>query len=324
MPIINTDEVLSVTLYTGEQGQESCICKCPCCSQSVKGNNYHGTESQIDEFFEKLPSLEQVYILGNPDPAVDPDFCNLVAHKAINRGIHVSFCTSGVGGKKTLQRLLDGLEPSMVDYVSFSIDSTSQERMSMLKGIYYPWDYAVEGICWAIKNGYTVKVQPTLWSSNYLDAGGIIDYFAPMGVKWFTFHIGSLESGIKLPTHRHLRASEISLVHDHIDDAVKKHPGIKVRCPIIYPTCGDDDKSKYYCMYTHRCKELLVTFAKDGIMCTHAPIASSYDSNCIFKLGEVAEVAEYQVSGYCPLGGNLVGNKDTITYCRFVSKMWNY
>ena len=325
MPTINTDRVRFVTLYTGEQGQESCICKCPCCSQSCKNNHYHGSKNQIDELFEKLPSLEQIYILGNPDPAVDPTFCNLVAKEATAKGIHVCFSTSGVGGKKVLKRLLNGINPDLIDYISFSIDSTSQERMSMLKGIYYPWDYAVDGIRWAISRGYTVKVQPTLWSCNYLDCGGIIDYFAPMGVKWFTFHIGSLESRISLPTHRHLRPSEVSLVHDQIDDAIKRNPGIKVRCPVIYSSCGNDDKSKYYCMHVHRCEELLATFTDDGIICTHAPIAASvYRDKFTFKLGKLANVPEFLEESICPLGGTLVGNESTSTLCRYVSRVWNY
>lgn len=324
MSFVNTNNIRYVTLYTGQQGQEACVCKCPCCTQSPKNTRYQGTEIQIDELLEGFPSLEQLYILGNPDPAVDSAFCNLVARKATKKGTHVAFSTSGAGGKKVLEKLLSGLAPEMVDYVSFSIDTVNQERMCMLKGIYYHWDYAMEGIQWAMDSGYTVKVQPTLWSSNYLDVDGIIDYFVPMGVKWFTFHIGSLESEVQLPTHRHLRASEVSLVHDHIDDAVKKYPNLKVRCPVVFPSCGEDDLSKYYCMNVHRCQELMVTFTSDGIECTHAPIASGFSSVFSFKLGEPALVPELHENTFCPFASRLVGNKGITTYCRFVCKTWNY
>lgn len=324
MPQINTDRVKNVTLYTGNKGKESCICKCPCCSISAREGHYQGMDYQIDELLEELPALQHLYILGNPDPAVDTDFCNLVAKKATAKGIHVCFSTSGAGGKKVMKKLLRGISPDMVDYISFSIDSTNQERLCMLKGIYFPWDLAVDGIRWSIRHGYTVKVQPTLWSSNFKDCGMIINFFAPLGVKWFTFHIGSLESGVKLLTHRHLHENEIKLVHRQIDDATKVHTGIKVQCPVIFPSCGDDDRTKYYCMHIKRSEELLATFTSNGIQCTNTPIASMYSDRFTFKLGESADLPEFWEENFCPFGGTLVGDEKSKTLCRYVNKVWNY
>ena len=324
MAIINLDAVEYITLYTGNNGPEFCLCNCPCCSQLGRGERYQGTIQQVMVMFDKLPNLKQLYLMGNPDVTVDQDFCNEVMKEAVKRNIHVCFSTSGLGGKKVLSILLKDIPSSMVDYISFSFDGTRKEEMSLLKGIDYPMEEALEGLEWCIENGYIVKVQPTLWSSNYNNTEEIIDFYVRKGVKWFTFHIGSLESGIILPTHQHLSPKQIMKVYEQISDSVYKYSDIKVRCPIIYTECGENDPQKWYCMHPERVTELLIFFTEDGIKATHAPIVSIWEKDLIFDIEKLEniDVRAIQENEICPISEKLSGRADTI--CRFVCKYWNY
>ena len=189
MEQLDINKVKLIALYTGDKGYAHCPCKCPCCSQKGVGGNYQGDISQVKKLLECFTGLKQLYFFGNPDPVVDPEFCNQASKFAIERGINVCYSTSGIGGITTLKRLLKDIPPEKVDYISFSIDTVNAEKMNMLKGIPFPWERAIEGIAWAILNGYNVKIQPTLWSSNYMDAYSIIDYVSNMGVEKFSFHV---------------------------------------------------------------------------------------------------------------------------------------
>lgn len=319
------ERVEYVSLYTGNNGSEACTCKCPCCSQSGRERNHQGTMKQVLEMFECLPNLKQLYIFGNPDITVDTQFCHEIVKEAVKRNIHVCFSTSGVGGKKVLIKLLHNIPVNMVDYISFSFDAITKEEMSFMKGINYPMEKALEGVEWAIEQEYPVKIQPTLWSCNYTKAEEIINFFSEKGVKWFTFHVGSLETGVVLPTHQHLTPEQLKSVHNQISKAVHNHNDIKVRCPIIYYECGTNDPNKWYCMHPERAKELLVMFTEDGIKATHTPMASSFNDKLNFSIGKtnsMAQVPSISESTICPYGYNMTERKDTC--CRYVSKYWNY
>lgn len=324
MSVINLDKIEHITLYTGDNGSGFCTCKCPCCSQKGRNRHYQGNINQINVILDKLPNLKQIYIFGNPDVTVDTDFCHSVMKKAIDKNIHVCFSTSGVGGDQVLIKLLKGIPINMVDYISFSFDGTTKEEMSFSKGISYPMDKALEGVRWAIDNGYITKIQPTLWSYNYTKVEEIIDFFSDKGINWFTFHIGSLESEIYLPTHQHLTPEQIKSVHQQICRAVQKHKNIKVRCPIIYSECGSNDTEKWYCMHPERIKELLIILAEDGIKATHAPMASYIREDLMFRIDidEIKNIPSIPKNVFCPFSKKLSGRDDTC--CRYISKYWNY
>lgn len=320
---MNLANIENITLYTGDNGTEYCTCNCPGCSQKGKNRKYQGTISQAIQLLDNLPNLRQLYILGNPDPTVDLKFCNEVAKLATRKNIHVCFSTSGVGGKSAVKKLLKDIPKEMVDYISFSFDGTTKDEMSFAKGINYPMENALEGLEWTIENGYTIKIQPTLWSFNYNKIEEIISFYVSKGVKWFTFHIGSLEGGVNLLSHKHLTPEQVNKVHESIERAVK-HFDIQVRCPVIYPECGNNDDTKYYCMHCERVKELLAVFTSEGIMVTHVPIISSVDERLSFILDDASKVyiPEFPESKICPFSYMLSGRNDT--YCRYVSKFWNY
>ena len=318
------DRVEYVTLYTGNNGSGACTCKCPCCSQKGRDRRYQGTINQVLDMFDSLPNIKQLYIFGNPDISVDTEFCKRVAKEAVKRNIRVCFSTSGIGGKKVVTKLLDCIPKNMVDYISFSFDAITKEEMSFMKGINYPMEKALEGLDWALEEGYIVKVQPTLWSCNYMKTEEIIDFFVTRGVKWFTFHIGSLESEIYLPSHKHLIAEEIEEVHKQISNAVCNYPYIKVRCPIIYARCGSNEPNKWYCMHPERTKELLVMLTEEGIKATHTPMASNFKENLTFDISKEKSIIMESIpeNNFCPYSYKLSGQTDTC--CRYVSKYWNY
>lgn len=223
-----------------------------------------------------------------------------------------------------MKQLLNGILPDSVDYISFSIDSVRPEKMSMLKGISYPWASALKGVEWCVRRGYTVRIQPTLWSSNFLEAGEIVSFFAEKGVRVFNFHIGSLESGVNLETHRHLTPEEIQLVHMLLQLAAKRSRA-KVTCPSIFVGYGKDDSSKWYCSHPEDSSQLLAFLRSDGIFVTNLPIAASLNDSLTHKIS--AETKSIKVVGsfsndYCPFSQQLAGRPDTI--CRYVSQNWDY
>ena len=100
-------KVKSLTLYTGTYGRRKCTCSCIGCTQESYGRKhkeYQGNLEQIQKIIEKLPNLEEAYILGNPDVSVDTEFCNLAAKEFIKRGKKVMFSTSGYNGVKVIKK----------------------------------------------------------------------------------------------------------------------------------------------------------------------------------------------------------------------------
>lgn len=318
MTKLDINEINLIALYTGDKGYSSCACKCPCCSQSEVQGNYQGNLEQIYLLLEKFSKLKQLYLFGNPDIVVDTDFCNQVSKIAINKGINVCYSTSGIGGIPKLEQLLNGIESKYVDYVSFSIDSMDKDKMSMLKGVNYPFERAIDGIKWAVENDFKPKIQPTLWSSNYMDVYSIIEYFASIGVKVFTFHIGSVEKN-SLDTHQHLTPEQMMDVHKQIDAVTHKYK-VKVTCPTIYPSCGDNNIHKWYCMNPQECHNWLVYLKENGIFATHVPVLSELDNKFFFDITKPIYVEELAKQDFCPSSNKAAKCK---TLCRFIAKTWN-
>lgn len=315
---LDINKVRLIALYTGDKGYKYCPCKCPCCSQKEVEGDYQGSLTQIKKLLECFVGLRQLYFFGNPDPVVDSEFCNQASKLAIEKGINVCYSTSGIGGSNLLKKLLTGISPENVDYISFSIDSVNAEKMNMLKGVKFPFERAIEGIKWAISNGYVVKIQPTLWSSNYMDAYSIIDYFSNMGIKKYSFHIGSVETN-DLDTHKHLTPQQIINVHKQIDSITEKYK-VHVECPIIYHSCGKNNVHKWYCMNPQECYNWLVFLRKNGIYATHVPIMSEFDERFCFDITKPIDVEKIEKNNYCPLSEKTAKTK---TLCRYISKTWN-
>ena len=324
MPKIKLSNITHVTLYTGDNSPWYCTCSCPCCSQRKREQHYQGTLEQATKFFNTLPNLKQLYIFGNPDPSVDVDFCHEVMKMAMEKNINICVSTSGIGGKNIYEKLLRGISSSVVDYISVSIDTVDEHKLCILKGRHYSFQKSIKGIQWLLDNSYNVKIQPTLWSSNFQDLEELMEFFIHMGIYWFTLHIGSLESNVSLPTHRHLNVDELKSVHQTIQRVVNRHKTehIKVRCPVIFPELLFEDNSKWYCMKKN-INEIMVTFTEKGIKGTHVPMSSLINTNLAFYFEEgkdIVELPTLEKKSICPISKELSGINKTI--CRYVSKIW--
>lgn len=318
MAILDNDKVQFVTLYTGTKGYHNCYCKCPCCTQKNVNDTYQGKIEQIHELLDKFKNIKQMYFLGNPDALVDATFCNEASKVSIEKGTNVCYSTSGVGGLGKVEELLRDIPSQNVDYVSFSIDSLDPKKMSMLKGINYPWNSVIEAIKWLIKNNYPVKIQPTLWSSNFKDTYDIIKYFSNLGVNSFSFHIGSNETDY-FKTHRHLTEDEVKCVHDLITEAVLKYQ-VKASCPVIYPSVYPNDPNKWYCMHPDKCKELQVVLRESGIYVTNVPIISELDEKYFYNINNPIDLKQINQADVCPIHEQTAKTK---TLCRYVKRNWS-
>ena len=177
--------IKKIYLYTGTNGRAGCACNCPMCilGDSLSIEKYQGTIEQIHEILAVLPNLRQAFLMGNPDPCVDTDFCNSAARVFQAHDIKVFFQTSGIGGVKTLEKLFDGLDPKRTA-VNFSLDSLDNEKLAILKGTR---NYTVEKITecfdWCKERGVVTTVMPTVWNIN-------------MDEDWFAFEKYCREHGV--------------------------------------------------------------------------------------------------------------------------------
>lgn len=316
MELLDINTVESIALYTGDYGFDKCLCKCPNCNEKNKNGDYQGNIDQVYELLNKFKNLKQIHLIGNPDPFVDVDFCNEISKICINYNIKVAYSTVAVGGIDKLKKLLNNIEPSMVDYISFCIDSIDSKKMSEIKGIKYPFYEIVSEIRWAIKKGYKVNIHPTLWKENYMDSYDIIDFFSKLGVDWYVFQIGMVEKDCNGIDCR-LNEQEIKQVHNDISRAVEKN-GVKVSCPVIYKSCGENDESKYFCFHPKDNHNWVAYLKEDGIYITNLPLLAEKNNKYIHKLNDKIYVDNIQKKDFCPIENNGVK-----TLCRFITKKWN-
>ena len=93
-----------------------------------------------------LPNLNRVRIYGNPDISVDAGFCNDVARLLQDQGIGFSFFTSGIGGAKVMETVTDGINPSNVRKVIFSVATIDEKKLSEMKGVEISLKTITDGI----------------------------------------------------------------------------------------------------------------------------------------------------------------------------------
>ena len=337
------EQVKDLTLYTGTFGKAKCTCHCIGCTQGglIKQKEpYQGNLDQIRKIIERLPNLENAYLLGNPDISVDTEFCNKAAKEFVKANKYVMFSTSGYGGEKTIKKLVSGINPSSIKYVSYSVDTLDDEKIHYLKGItkisLKDIDSSIE---YCIKNGIPVKIQPTLWEYNQDDYKEIIEYYYnKFGIKWYTFHAGSFEA---------LKNREVPLKHvepikwkEIVEDIQKisKEKKLKIVLPRIFLN-GEEMKECEKNLHTYCANGgsgLQIWLEKDIIRCTYCPLLAELHPEFTFSIDE--EVTHFiQTDGVCAvrqeaLDKNLVAksvngkgttfkvdNKNLYSVCRFYS-----
>lgn len=284
------DNVETLTLYTGTYGRKRCTCSCTGCTQESYGRkhkDYQGSLKEIEIIIKKLPNLKEAYILGNPDVSVDTEFCNLAAREFIKSGKKVMFSTSGYNGLEVITKLIKEIDPKDIGYISYSVDTLDNNKLQYLKGTKnIDIDQINEAIKYCIDKNIIVKIQPTLWEINQEDYKEIIEYYAKLGIEWFTFHAGSFEA---------LKGRDIKLNHitpqkwrEIVEDINKIaiYKNLKIKAPKLFLNKKELEiyktNNKVYCQNGGR--GLQIWMQEDGLKATFCPILAEVSEKYIFDL----------------------------------------
>lgn len=307
-----------LTLYTGSNGTKGCPCKCLGCSQLKYGNQhpfYQGTLEQFDELMERLPNISSAIILGNPDPCVDPEFCNMVIKRLTSQGKRVRVSTSGYHALNTLKRTLKGIDLSYIDYWSFSIDSVEYDMLRRLRSEKIDLEEIKIAIKYCFEMGISVKIQPTLWQCNCNEYKSIIDYFYQLGVKWFSFHAGSKETFEKeIPELEHVDPFEWRNILNEIQK-IGKEKRLKIHMPYLF--LSEEEWKIYvkekgeYCRTDSLGNKIQVWLEKDMVRGTNCPLLqqiSKFDFNVLNFKTQAIDVTNSK-EGYCPVAYKSLGKR---------------
>ena len=311
------EDVTSLTIYTGSNGKKGCTCRCVGCSQEKYGllhPFYQGKMEQIYEVLNIFPNLRRAIILGNPDPTVDPDFCNAVARSLIERNVRVRFSTSGFKANQLVPVLCENLDPQMVDYISFSIDTINEVELEEMKGRKISLNELQEAIQWCLRHNYRLKVQPTLWTTNINAYKEIIDLFHSMGVNWFSFHAGSCETFISEKIARkHIDPWEWrQLVRDLGEYCSQK----KISLHLPYLFVNKEEYQEFINMKGEKCdinklKNTQIWLEDNYIRTTHCPLLNEvvpFQYN-LTENDNISFSVNNDRPGYCPITKECIGKE---------------
>jgi|GEM_PF-5481233 len=345
----NLTAITDLTLYTGNFGKSGCRCNCPGCTQTNYGkrnlfSRHQGTIEQISEILQTLPNLKNAYFLGNPDCSTDPKFCNKASKLFVENGKNVMFSTSGIGGVPVLKLIFDELDIHSIKYVSFSIDSMNNSIETLLKGKTFPISSVISGIEYCLNLNIPVKIQPTIWQINQDSYKEIINFFSSnYGIKWFTFHVGSLE-GVKnnfSSICHHVKPDKWILISEKLN-SIALEKNIRMQIPFVF--LEENNYYNYlkdfkpYCM--HKNSGLQIWMEKD-LRGTFCPILGDlYPNTYSFDIATGSKYVNFNKSTICPaikflLGSELFSEfyknkwisktgKTFYPVCRFHSKKINY
>ena len=339
--------VTDLTLYTGTNGRNYCSCKCPGCTQRNDEDDYayQGNIEQIKEIIEKLPNLENAYLLGNPDVSVDSEFCNLAAKEFIKCGKKVMFSTSGFKGLDTIKKVTKDLDLKKIEYISISVDTVDEDKLKKLKGNnkinLAQIDEAIE---YCKEKEIPVKIQPTLWRINQDDYEELIEYFYKKhGLTWYTFHTGSFEAmeNEDIELLKHVEPEKSVEIRQNLINLAKKY-NLKMNIPKVFITEEEHevyDNSNTYCRTGG--KGLQIWLTKDYIKCTFCPIVTKVHKNYFFKIDD-EEITLLKPKSDCLVAKNCISkdlkqksenqegniivqnNKKFFNICRYCSERIKY
>ena len=191
------NNIEAICLFTGTNGRRGCTGNCLGCFADDFDQSkpmYQGSLTQVRELLSLLPNLKRVNIYGNPDPSVDPEFCNEVAKLCQQMGIQVAFFTNGVRFEKTVNKLIDGLDPSLIHAICFSIDSLDEKKDAAMKGV----EISHQSIFQTMENlqrmGIDIQAQFTIWPINMdEDWSAYKEFFESRGV-YINGRFGNVEN----------------------------------------------------------------------------------------------------------------------------------
>ena len=341
------NKVTDLTLYTGTNGRNYCSCKCPGCTQRNDEDDYayQGNLEQINEIIEKLPNLENAYLLGNPDVSVDSEFCNLAAKEFIKYGKKVMFSTSGYKGLETIKKVIKGLDLSKIEYISFSVDTIDEEKLKKLKGSNkITLKQIDEAINYCKTKKIPVKIQPTLWKINQDDYKDLIEYFYKKhGLTWYTFHTGSFEAmeNEKIEILKHVEPEKCVEIRQNLIKLANKY-NLKMNIPKVFITKEEHevyDNSNTYCRVGGRGLQIWLT--RGALKCTFCPILTKVHKDFFFNINE-EDIKLVNPKADCPVAKNCISkdlkqkseneegniiienNKKYFNRCRYCSERIKY
>ena len=314
------NNVDTCVLFTGTYGRRGCTANCLGCFVGEYEENspmYQGTMEQIHELLPLLPNVKRVNIVGNPDPSVDTDFCNAVAKVMQEHGKQISFCTNGVKCDKVINKLIDGLDPSLIHAVVFSVDSLDEEKNSIMRGT----KISLQSVFESMKNlrGLNIGVQAffTVWPMNMdEDWEAYRVFFESRGI-YVNGRFGNVESAKGRINHVPL---------EKILEIRNKYPHVRLSVLL-----ADDNEYKEYldtfvAKDEFRCtdlKKIKVYLTDKGIKASYwCPIVSTvypeyFDD--IRNLRLPSFYAELIKTGICPIAKEAFGFECTELHsiCRF-------
>lgn len=307
-------------LFTGTNGRRGCTANCRGCfvgEFEASNSMYQGNTEQVHELLGTLPNLRRVNIVGNPDPSVDTEFCNVTARLIQQKGKEISFCTNGVRCDEVVKKLVEGLEPSLIHAIVFSIDSLDEKLNTFMKGT----KISLQKIFQTMKHlkGMGIGVQAffTIWPDNMdEDWTAYTDFFESQGV-YTSGRFGNVESAQGRVAH---------ISEDNILQIRKKHNDVRLSILLA----NDDEYNEYLSTFVandeFRCtdlKKINVYLTEGEIKASYyCPMASTIYPIYFAPIQDLKRPFFYEdiiKTGYCPIAEQCMGFKSTKLHpiCRF-------
>ena len=308
------EKVTDVTIYTGTFGKKGCTCNCIGCTQNgyiTKKEKNQGHIEQIKIIIDKLPNLENAYILGNPDVSVDTNFCNQAAKEFLKNGINVMFSTSGYKALETIKILLKGLDSKYIKYISYSVDTLDKDKMRYLKGSdKLNIKEIEEAILYCKSLNVPVKIQPTLWEINQEDYIEIIEnFYNKYNINWYTFHAGSFETLKNKNTGlKHIKPTKWKEIVNDIQK-IAKEKKLKIILPRIFLNKEEmiECKNNIHTYCANGGTGLQIWLEKDNIRCTYCPLLAEVHPEFTFLIEE--KMANFiSINGVCAIQKETLDN----------------
>jgi len=318
--------VTSCSLYTGTFGRKGCTGNCLGCyigdTEFKEDSSVHqGTVDQVHELLSVLPNLKRVFIFGNPDPSVDPKFCNEAARIFQSKGIKVLFVTNGFGGTETIKTLIDGLQPSLISGIAFSIDSLDDKKNSAMKGTRIPLADTLQSMEYVQSMGINTKVYFAIWLQN-MDENwkAFVNFFESRGV-----HVGNGYGSVQAARGRieHVPEEKILEIQEKYAD---------IRLPTLL--ANDEDYEEYLSTFVAKNQFKCTNFDHIKVYFTEKALKSTYYCPIIPTiypkyLVNIRDIGKHEFhdelikTGCCPVSKFALGFecKKTRPVCRFYKKL---
>lgn len=311
-------------LFTGTFGRNGCTANCLGCFVGEAGDKnsmYHGNIDQIHDLLSFLPNLSRVMIDGNPDPSVDPEFCNVAAKLFQKKGIAVSFCTNGVKNEEVIKKLIHGLDVSLIHKICFSIDSLDESKNSFMRGVNISQQSIFNSMKYLKDLGIEVQVYFTIWPANMdEDWGKYRDFFETRGV-YINGRFGNVESAHGRINH--VPETDILKIRE-------KYKDIRLNLLLANDAEYEEYMTTFVANKEFRCTNLSkinVFLTEDGIKATYyCPIVSTVYPEYFFDIHDLDMPTFYKdltKTGDCPVARQALGFESEKLHhvCRFYKKI---